>query len=72
MGGATRHVLRHCAPDRLNERRDGWNCILTSFRMSPFFEVIHLADTAHLPPEAVTANARTREEVIASREQGER
>jgi broad specificity phosphatase PhoE len=72
VGGATRHVLRHCAPDRLSERRDGWNCILTSFRMSPVFEILHLADTAHLPPGAVTANALTKAEALELREKGER
>lgn len=71
LGGATRHVLRNFAPARLNTQPPGWNCALTSFQMSPVFQVIQLADTAHLPPEAVTSNTRTRAEVDQLHARGE-
>lgn len=63
-GGATRYVLRQRAPEMLDEPRFSWNCMLTSLRLLPQFERLRLASTSHLPAEAMTSNARTREEVL--------
>ena len=65
--GAVRHILRHGAPERRLHNEPGWNCALTSFRMAPEFDVIHLMDVSHLPCESVTSNTRTRDQVLAER-----
>ena len=64
VGGVHRHVLRHNAPEQMNHGRHGWNCILSSFQFTPTFTVLRIMDTAHLPPGTITANAKTREEVL--------
>jgi broad specificity phosphatase PhoE len=67
VAGAVRHILRHGAPERRRHNEPGWNCALTSFRMAPDFEIIHLMDVSHLPGESVTSNAKPRDQVLAER-----
>ena len=67
IGGAHRHILRHHAPDRLRHGQTGWNCVLSSFQFAPAFAIQRIMDTDHLPPEAITANAKTREDVLRER-----
>lgn len=56
--GAALHVLRRHAPDRMADVSGMWNCALSSFRIAPAFEVLCLADCAHMLPDCVTDNAR--------------
>jgi len=62
--GVHDHVLGDSASERIGRGLHCWNCILSSFQFSPACTVLRVMDTAHLPPEAVTANSRTREEVL--------
>ena len=64
VGGVHDHVFHHNAPDQINHGKRGWNCILSSFQFALVFNVLRIMDTAHLPPEAITANAKTRDEVL--------
>lgn len=62
--GAHRHILRTHAPAQLNHGQRSWNCILSSFQFTPTFKIIHLMSTDHLPPQAITNNAKSREQVL--------
>jgi len=62
--GAHRYILRHHAPDQLNHGQRSWNCILSSFQFTPTFKTINLMSTDHLPNEAITNNAKSREQVL--------
>ena len=64
VGGATRHVFKKHKPELLNQPRFPWNCMLTSVRLTPEFEMICLASTAHLPNDAMTSNSKDREQVL--------
>ena len=67
VGGVHRHVLRPNAPEQIHHGQYDWNCILSSFQFTPTFTILRIMETAHLPPEAITANAKTREEVLRER-----
>ena len=43
----------------------GWNCCLSSFQLAADFCILRIMDVSHLPEEAVTSNAKTRDEVLA-------
>lgn len=64
VGAATRHLLNKYAPELLGEPRFSWNCMLTSFSLLPEFRCLELASTAHLPPDSMTSNGKTRAEVM--------
>jgi len=69
VAGVHRHVLGTYAPNHIPEDQVGWNCMLSSFRLSPRFEIIEIMDVSHLPDDHVTNNAKSREEVLAEREE---
>jgi len=56
--GAALHVLRRHAPDRLGNISGMVNCVLSSFRIGPGFEILCLSDVAHMLPDCVTNNAQ--------------
>jgi broad specificity phosphatase PhoE len=62
--GAHRHILTTQAPENLNHGQRSWNCILSSFQFTPRFEIIRIMDTAHLPEDAITNNAKSRAQVM--------
>ena len=64
VGAATRHVLKRHAPELLERPRFPWNCMLTSMRLAPEFELLRLSSTDHLPDEAMTSNSKKREQVL--------
>lgn len=64
VGAATRFFLERCTPAP-EEMPLSWNCALTAFRAGDACETLLLRDTAHLPDEQVTSNAKTRLEVDA-------
>lgn len=47
-------------PDVLARVENNWNCGLTGIQVAPHFKPLLLADTAHLAPDQVTSNAKTR------------
>lgn len=63
--GVHRHILRNHAPDQLDHGQRGWNCFRSTFDFRPDFRVVHIMDVSHLPDDAVTSNAMTREEWLA-------
>lgn len=63
VDGVHRTILKKHAPEHLDHGRNGWNCVLSSFRFEPF-EVINLLVTDHLPDDLVTSNAKSREEFL--------
>lgn len=67
---ATRFFLERC--ERLPEEMPpSWNCALTAFRVGHAWEAVLLRDTAHLPDERVTSNARSKLEVDSEAAAGE-
>ena len=64
VSGTHRHILRNHAPEHLNHGQRGWNCILSSFQFKPTFEIIRIMNTDHLPNDAITNNAKSREQVL--------
>jgi broad specificity phosphatase PhoE len=64
VGAATRYVLNRRAPELMGAPRFPWNCMLTSLRLAPEFEMIRLASTDHLPADAMTSNAKDRKQVL--------
>ena len=65
--GVHRHFLGSDALKQVQHGQVGWNCFLSSFRVRPDFETLRFLDVSHLPDNAVTSNAKTREEVLAER-----
>lgn len=66
VGGVHRHLLRRYAPERMHYGQIvGWNCCLSSFQLAADFCILRIMDVSHLPEEAVTSNAKTRDEVLA-------
>lgn len=62
VGAATRFFLERCTPVP-EEMPLSWNCALTAFRVQETCETLLIRDTAHLPDEEVTSNAKTKLEV---------
>ena len=67
VAGVHRYVLGRYAPDQMTQEKVGWNCLLSSFRIRPKFDVIKLLDVSHLSEDMITSNAKTRAEVLAER-----
>ena len=70
-GGVIDHLLRRSAPDLIGPPIPGWNCSLSTFRcrgVDSQVELVCRQDTDHLPDEAITSNAQTREQVLASQQ----
>jgi broad specificity phosphatase PhoE len=67
VAGVHRRVIGQYAPTLIPVDQVGWNCMLSSFRTNPDFEIIHLMDVDHLPDDYVTNNAMTRDEILAER-----
>ena len=68
--GAHRVILKRITPEIEDHGGICWNCVLSSFRFDNGFAVIRVMDTDHLPPEAITANAKNREEYLREMEKG--
>ena len=67
VAGVHRHLLRYRAPDQIRHGQIGWNCFLSSFRIGSDFRVLRIMDVSHLPEDAITSNAKTRDEVLTER-----
>ena len=68
VAGVHRYILGQYAPENIPGDQVGWNCMLSSFRIEPGFEILNIMDVSHLPDDHVTNNARTRAEVMEERE----
>lgn len=68
-GNSARYLMRRCASERVGSGKPepGWNCALTSFRCASDIEFVRQQDVEHLPENAITSNAQSRDEVLAAR-----
>jgi broad specificity phosphatase PhoE len=67
VGGVHRYILKKHAPDQMGHGQYDWNCILSSFAFGGKVEVVRIMDTEHLPEEMITANAKSKAEVLEER-----
>jgi len=66
VGGVHSHLLRRYAPEQMHYGQIvGWNCCLSSFQLAADFSILRVMDVSHLPEDAITSNAKTRDEVLA-------